>query len=90
MPKYRLIHNHNFGTTVYPIETDGFDFLETVTAEEEYAVSSLIARILGINFEPWKDSLDLILEEPQPPRIVSQEEWENALNEFRKENSRSF
>lgn len=52
MPKYFVVHKHEYGGSGYQIETD-FDLMQAV---QDYGDWDLrLAVLVGIDYEPWKD-----------------------------------
>ena len=85
MAEFIVIHTHNEGLTVYPIESD-FDIIDTMNGEIEAEDWPLfLAKLIGLNYEPWKnENLEIVSLDSQ--RIyVEKEDYDRALHEFHKE-----
>lgn len=52
MPKYFVVHKHEYGGSGYQVETD-FDLVQATQDHADWALK--LAAAMGIDFEPWKD-----------------------------------
>lgn len=76
MPSYTLIHQHEYGASLYRIETD-FNLFETIQDYDDWATR--IARCLDLDYDPQQgDSFQVLDPTAFEEASFTREEFEKA------------